>query len=93
MSCVTSWLMEAVGIIAAALLGVTALFQISLAGGAPWGAASWGGRHPGKLPPSYRIASGVVGVLFYPVVALVALGAAACSVTTATSAVSAGCGS
>ncbi len=27
--------------------------------GAPWGAAAWGGRHPGVLPGQLRLASGV----------------------------------
>lgn len=58
--------MTAVAIIAAALLGVISLFQIALAAGAPWGAASWGGRHPGRLPTGYRIGSAVAGLFFYP---------------------------
>lgn len=65
--------MAAVAIIAATLLGIISLFQIALAAGAPWGAGSWGGRHPGKLPTGYRIGSAVAGLFFYPVVALVVL--------------------
>ncbi len=38
--------------------GVSA-FQAALALGAPWGAAAWGGRHPGVLPRSLRSASAV----------------------------------
>lgn len=68
--------MAAVAIIAATLLGIISLFQIALAVGAPWGAASWGGRHPGRLPTGYRIGSAVAGLFFYPVIALVVLGAA-----------------
>lgn len=41
---------------AGALLGVVA-FQAALASGAPWGAAAWGGRHPGRLPARLRVAS------------------------------------
>ncbi|MEX0795303.1 MAG: hypothetical protein WEB67_13330 [Acidimicrobiia bacterium] len=61
--------MAAVAIIAATLLGIIALFQVALATGAPWGAASWGGRHPGRLPTAYRIGSAVAGLFFYPAVA------------------------
>lgn len=41
---------------AAWLTGV-ALFQAALALGAPWGAAAWGGSHPGVLPARLRAAS------------------------------------
>jgi hypothetical protein len=34
-----------------------AAFQTALALGAPWGAAAWGGAHPGVLPPRLRAAS------------------------------------
>lgn len=39
----------------AALCGVVILFQLALAGGAPWGALTQGGRVDGPLPPSGRI--------------------------------------
>lgn len=68
--------MAAVAIVAATLLGIIAVFQIALAAGAPWGAASWGGRHPGKLPTGYRIGSAVAGLFFYPAVAAYILGSA-----------------
>ena len=42
---------------AATLIGTTALFQVALAIGAPWGAAAWGGQHPGVLPARTRWAS------------------------------------
>ncbi|CAN5872099.1 hypothetical protein BH23ACT4_BH23ACT4_01580 [soil metagenome] len=61
--------MKAISVLAVSLLGIIALFQIALAAGAPWGAASWGGRHPGKLPTGYRIGSAVAGLFFYPAVA------------------------
>ncbi len=61
--------MKAVSVLAASLLGIIALFQIALAAGAPWGAASWGGRHPGRLPTGYRIGSAVAGLFFYPAMA------------------------
>lgn len=68
--------MAVIAVVAATLLGVISLFQIALAAGAPWGAASWGGRHPGRLPTGYRIGSAVAGLFFYPVVALVVLDSA-----------------
>lgn len=33
------------------------MFQLALAGGAPWGSYAWGGRYPGVLPPPMRAAS------------------------------------
>lgn len=66
--------MTAIAVIAASLLAIISLFQIALAAGAPWGAASWGGRHPGKLPTGYRIGSAVAGLLFYPAIAFLVLG-------------------
>lgn len=33
------------------------LFQLSLAAGAPWGHASYGGAYPGVLPPRLRVIS------------------------------------
>lgn len=62
--------MAVLAIIAAILLGIISLFQIALAAGAPWGAASWGGRRPGRLPNGYRIGSAVAGLFFYPAVAV-----------------------
>lgn len=35
-----------------------AAFEAGLAAGAPWGAAAWGGGHPGVLPRKLRLASG-----------------------------------
>ncbi len=40
--------------VATGLLVVAAGFQASLALGAPWGAAAYGGGHPGVLPTSLR---------------------------------------
>ncbi len=50
-------------------------FQLALALGAPWGAAAWGGRNPGVLPTGLRVASAFVGVVVYPLIALVILAA------------------
>jgi hypothetical protein len=41
-------------IIFASLAGVVILFQCGLALGLPWGAASMGGKYPGKYPPAMR---------------------------------------
>ncbi len=41
-----------------------ALFQAALALGAPFGAAAWGGRHPGRLPSSLRVASAFASVFW-----------------------------
>lgn len=65
--------MEAAAVIAVVLLGALAVFQVALALGAPWGAASWGGTHPGVLPARLRVASAVAGVVVYPLIALLLL--------------------
>jgi len=53
-----------VGRVAAAGLVAVAGFQVALASGAPWGAAAWGGQHPGRLPRELRVASATsAGVL------------------------------
>jgi hypothetical protein len=51
--------------------GVSA-FQVCLALGAPWGAASWGGRHRGVLPARLRCASAVAAPVLAAVAAVVA---------------------
>jgi hypothetical protein len=65
--------MEIAAITAAVLIGVLTVFQIALALGAPAGAAAWGGSHPGVLPTRLRVASALVGVFFYPPIALLIL--------------------
>ncbi len=65
--------MEAAAVIAVVLIVVLAVFQIALALGAPAGAASWGGAHPGVLPTRLRVASAVAGLFVYPPIALVIL--------------------
>ena len=37
------------------LTGIVILFQGCLAAGLPWGAASMGGKYPGKYPPKMRL--------------------------------------
>ena len=62
--------------VAVALLAVVAAFQLALALGAPWGAAAWGGQNPGVLPTRLRVASGVAGLVIYPLLIVLVLSAA-----------------
>ncbi len=68
--------MDVAAAIALALFVVVAVFQLSLAAGAPWGAAAWGGTNPGVLPAGHRVASAITGALVYPVLALYVIAAA-----------------
>ena len=68
--------MTVAALIAVGLLAVIVVFQIALALGAPLGDMAWGGRNPGVLPMRLRIASAVVALVIYPLIALVVLGAA-----------------
>lgn len=43
------------------LTGIVILFQFGLAAGLPWGAASMGGKYPGKYPPKMRFVALVNG--------------------------------
>jgi drug/metabolite transporter (DMT)-like permease len=43
------------GIIFTVFTGVVIVFQGCLAAGVPWGAASMGGKYPGKYPPKMRV--------------------------------------
>ncbi|NEM99290.1 hypothetical protein [Pontibacter burrus] len=42
-------------IVFAVLTGIVIIFQACLAAGAPWGAASMGGKYPGKYPSKMRV--------------------------------------
>jgi len=53
----------------AILMGCVALFQLGLALGLPWGAASMGGKYPGQYPPRMRMAA----LAFIPFLILLAL--------------------
>lgn len=57
----------------AAWLAGVAAFQTALALGAPWGAAAWGGVHPGVLPGRLRAAS-TAGAVAWASAATVAAG-------------------
>lgn len=48
------------------------LFQVTLAAGAAWGAAAWGGANAGVLPVGFRVASGVSAVVWAGVAAVAA---------------------
>ena len=63
-------------IVAVVVLGVITIFQLALALGVPLGAAAWGGSHPGVLPGRLRVASAVVGLVVYPLIALLILATA-----------------
>lgn len=54
------------------LTGTVILFQACLAAGAPWGAASMGGKFPGKYPPAMRIAA-VANMLILMCIAAIVL--------------------
>ena len=52
--------------VAVVLLVVIGVFQLALALGAPWGSAAWGGGFGAVLPSRMRVASGLAGVVIYP---------------------------
>ena len=58
--------MEVAAIVAVVLLVIIGVFQLALALGAPWGSAAWGGGFGAVLPVRMRVASGVAGVVAYP---------------------------
>lgn len=62
--------MTAAATVAIVFFGIIIAFQVLLAAGVPWGAAAWGGRHPGVLPAGYRVASAVSGIVVFPLLIL-----------------------
>ncbi|MDO5511823.1 hypothetical protein [Corynebacterium sp.] len=50
--------------VATAGLATLGIFQAGLAAGRPWGAASYGGAHPGVLPRNLRITSAVAAPVY-----------------------------
>lgn len=54
------------------LAGIIILFQASLAAGAPWGAASMGGKYPGVYPPKMRRVA-IINMFFLAFLALIVL--------------------
>ena len=59
----------AAGVAAIGLAG-TALFQVALASGVPWGAGAWGGLYE-QLPPPLRVSSAISAVVLVAAAALV----------------------
>ena len=59
-------------VIFAAFTAIVIIFQGCLAAGVPWGAASMGGRYPGKYPPKMRIVA-VLNMLILGFIAAVVL--------------------
>ena len=53
------------------LAGLVILFQACLAAGLPWGAASMGGKFPGKYPPKMRLIAIVNILILIFIVAIV----------------------
>lgn len=49
----------------------TAGFQFAMAGGAPWGHLTLGGRWPGRLPPPIRLLALLQGVIALLMIAVV----------------------
>jgi hypothetical protein len=52
--------------------GIVIVFQACLAAGLPWGAASMGGRYPGKYPPKMRFVA-VINMIILGFMAAVVL--------------------
>jgi cytochrome bd-type quinol oxidase subunit 2 len=48
---------EVAAVVFAAVTGLVVLFQLALAGGAPWGQYAMGGKFKGKYPAGMRIAA------------------------------------
>ncbi len=59
-------------IVFAILTGVVIIFQACLAAGLPWGAASMGGKFPGKYPPKMR-AVAVINILILLFIGIIGL--------------------
>lgn len=53
-------------------IGIVVIFQLGLAIGLPWGAASMGGKYPGKYPPKMRIVA-LVNMLVLSFLTLIVL--------------------
>ncbi len=58
-------------VVAAIGFDIVATFQLSLALGAPWGRAAFGGSNEGSLPPDLRIASSVSMAIFVGAAAMI----------------------
>jgi hypothetical protein len=56
-------------VVALVLFAALVVFQLALAGGAPWGRAAYGGQNPGVLPGRLRVSS-VAAAVVWTVLAL-----------------------
>ena len=65
--------METAAIIYTISTAIVVFFQVCLAIGLPWGAASMGGKYPGKYPPKMRITAlaNVIILSFLAIIILV----------------------
>jgi hypothetical protein len=54
------------------LIGIVVIFQACLAAGVPWGAASMGGKFPGKYPPKMRVVA-LLNILILLLIAVIGL--------------------
>lgn len=59
-------------IVFAVLTGIVILFQACLAAGVPWGAASMGGKYPGKYPAKMRVVA-IINMLVLGFIAAIVL--------------------
>lgn len=59
-------------VIFAVFTGMVIIFQGFLAAGMPWGAASMGGRYPGKYPPKMRVVA-IVNMMVLGFIILIVL--------------------
>jgi hypothetical protein len=59
-------------IIFAIFSGIVIIFQAFLAAGMPWGAASMGGKFPGKYPPKMRVVA-LINILVLVLITMIVL--------------------
>jgi hypothetical protein len=66
-------MIESVAVIVFTVLnGIVIIFQGCLVAGAPWGAASMGGKYPGKYPPKMRVVA-VINIILLSFIAAIVL--------------------
>lgn len=68
--------MKLAAVLVTVLVALIVVFQLALALGAPLGKAAWGGQNEGVLPTRLRIASALVAIVVYPLIALYVLDSA-----------------
>lgn len=85
---------ETLAITACGLLFLAAIFQVALSGGAPWGAAAYGGRAvlpDGRLPHRYRVGSALTAVVLVAIGWVLLLRAGVVGSASGTSALAVAC--